>query len=79
MMHDTVSPVRNVDGLVRVTGDDGQVLTTFAGHDLPSWRQFQLDVFSTFNIVVSDGFMPVEISRLITGPDKRDDKFVPSG
>ncbi len=79
MMPDATNPVRLIDGVVRVTNDDGKMLATFTGNDLRAWRQFQLDVLSKFDIVVTDGFMPVDLSKTITGPNKRDDKFVPSG
>ncbi len=79
MMYDTTNPVRTVDGMVRVTDDDGKILATFGGNDLRAWRQFQLDVLATFNVVVTDNSMPLELSKTITGPNKRDDKFVPSG
>jgi hypothetical protein len=79
MMYDTTSPVRTVDGTVRVTDDDGKILAMFGGNDLRAWRQFQLDVLATFNVVVTDNSMPLELSKTITGPNKHDDKFVPSG
>ncbi len=79
MMSDMTNPVRFLDGAVRVTNEDGKILTTFAGNDLKAWRRFQLDVLSNFNIVVTDTDMPVELSKTITGPNKRDDKHVPSG
>ncbi len=79
MMPDATNPVRLIDGEVRVAGDDGKILATFHGSDLPAWRQFQLDVFSNFNVVVTDSSMPVELSKTITGPNSRDEKFVSSG
>lgn len=79
MMPDATSPVRFINGQVRVTGDDGKILATFNGSDLRAWRQFQLDVFSSFDVVVTDSSMPVEISKTITGPNSRNEKFVPSG
>jgi len=79
MMSDKTHSVRDVDGLVRVSDDDGKLLATFGGSDLQAWRRFQLDVFNDFNIVVTDVDMPVQISRTITGPNRRNDAYVPSG
>jgi hypothetical protein len=79
MMSDKTHAVRDVDGLVRVSDDDGKLLATFAGSDLPAWRRFQLDVLKDFNIVVTDVDMPVVISRTIQGPNRRNDAYVPSG
>lgn len=79
MMSDATNPVKTIDGVVRVTDDDGKILTAFAGHDLPAWRQFQLDVLNHFDIVVTDSSMPLEISMTIKSPNKRTDKFVPTG
>jgi hypothetical protein len=79
MMPDATNPVRLIGGEVRVTGDDGKILATFNGSDLRAWRQFQLDVFSNFDVVVTDSAMPVAISKTITGPESRNEKFVPSG
>ncbi len=72
MMPDATNPVR-------ITDVDGKTVATFTGHDLQAWRQFQLDAIKNLNIVVTDSSMPVEISKTIKGPDKRDDKFVASG
>jgi hypothetical protein len=79
MMPDATNHPRVIDGALRVTDDDGKVLVTFTGHDLPAWRQFQLDAIKNFDVVVTDSSMPDEISRTIKGPNKRDDKFVASG
>jgi hypothetical protein len=79
MMPDATNPPRVIDGALRVTDDNGKILATFTGHDLPAWRQFQLDAVKNFDVVVTDSSMPVEISRTIKGPNKRNDKFVASG
>ena len=79
MMSDAMNLVRTIDGVVRVTDDEGETLITFTGHDLQAWRWFQLDVLEDFNIVVTDNDMPVQLSKTITGPNRRDDRFVPSG
>jgi hypothetical protein len=79
MMPDRANPDIAVDNAVHVTGEDGKVLATFDGHDLQAWRKFQLDAVKDFNVVVTDSFMPVEISRTIVSPNKRTDKYVASG
>ena len=79
MMSDAMNLVRTIDGVVRVTDDEGETLITFTGHDLQAWRRFQLDVLEDFNLVVTDNDMPVQLSKTITGPNRRDDRFVPSG
>jgi hypothetical protein len=79
MMPDATNPDKAFDNAVSVTDENGKILATFTGDDLQAWRQFQLDAVKNFNVVVTDSSMPVEISKTVTGPDKRSDKFVASG
>ncbi len=79
MMPDAPNPGRAVVNAVCIADENGEILATFIGHDLRSWRQFQVDAVKNFDVVVTDSSMPADISRTITGPDKRNDKFVASG
>ncbi len=79
MMSDATNTVKVIDGVVKILDDGGHVLVTFAGDDMPAWRQFQVDAVKDFDVVVTDSSMPLPISRTIKGHNKRDDKFVPTG
>ncbi len=79
MMPDVTNLDKSGDAAVHVTDANGKVLATFTGSDLQAWRQFQLDAIKNFDVVLTDSAMPVSISKTITGPNKRNDKFVSSG
>jgi hypothetical protein len=79
MMPDATNPDKAFDNAVRITDENGKILATFTGDNLQAWRQFQLDAVKNFNVVLTDSSMPVGISKTITGPEKRNDKFVACG
>jgi hypothetical protein len=78
-MPDVTNPDKSGDNAVHVSDENGNVLATFTGSDLQAWRKFQLEAIKNFNVVLTDSAMPLEISKTIKGPNKRDDKFVSSG
>lgn len=79
MMSDTTPPVKVIDGTVHVIDDTGKTLATFAEHDLASWRKFQARMAREFSLVITDQFMPKDISMTIPMSTTPQPEHVPTG
>lgn len=79
MMFDATNPVKLVDGAVHVIDDTGKTLAIFTEHDLASWRKFQAKVAREFSLVITDKFMPKDISATIPMSTTTQPEHVPTG
>ena len=79
MMSYTTQSAKFIDGAVHVIDDTGKTLATFTEHDLESWRKFQARMMHEFNLVITDRYMPKDISVTIPMSTTPQPEHVPTG